>query len=1387
MGDSSISMLANRKLSRVNETVINFKNRLAKIFDKKREDNSSIDSLRLLRELQKNASDIESLTKKLIDLKESLIDQTNYIKNDTKNCSHSIYHIHTAIFNTKERLIKEVAWVKSLATTLIPAKIVNEESIVQKGQILIEQIKQIDLKGSLKSVYEHLNASDELSERVLKYQEPWLKIQKEIGELKKRIKHFNDLINDSNRWIAEAGDKTVRLEQNYVGLTNTYKEILLFNKKLNDLNGTIDNLLQKAKEQNEKSKKVLNDELDNLNVDKQYEELLIKFDKMQEQRNQLSEEMEKLQKLVVNALTNVDNVAINATKVVNSFKDTKSYSQDSVKAANSFLSIKETIDNSLNFINNAEDLISETNTLLNIGNKTKLSKADSYNLKTTAMNNQVKINNEIGVKLNATKNRLNDLNHKLNEYLNSQKNIRDHITDLQNSKLKQTSDTVISLSDKAISFSDSYKAKLNEKEKALLDELYSQTSEFDSKVKNGSSALRGILVFHRAIDSTLPTLLTEIEKTPAKLDRINKTQSQLDQSLSSIKKQVKTARAIANRIDLGLEIKPNTYVELRAHPSQLIPGTYTKLSLYFRPFVANGLIAYLGNPKSIKSTAQSDQYQKPLLNDYLALELRERRVALIMDVGSEAMVVLHDTQVQLNEWYYIEVEVIGKHVQLKLRSTSDQIDKILTSHLQGTFTVFNLDRLNSKLYLGGIPKNIELQDKIENVDFDGEIQQVTLGETKLGLWNFVNGKNNNRGIYKKEAAFKNLNNLSENSAVKFNGKAYAQLDGTGFDLRRETDLFMQFKTLSSEGLLFLVIGELKYLSVELEQGKLVVKIDLDSGKALIRSKESVNDGNWHLLQVSRFEKEIIVKLDSKEIDSKDTGGRDVYLETDGQFYFGGYPNGHLFEDRVTKIGFNGCLRNIQIGTRLVKLDKDDRNISPGVEFGCSENVVRELSFEKRGFITMPSKMNEINQISLKFRTKDANGLLFFASNRNMSEFLAIYLNNSALVFKSQPGETISSSRNTERQFNDNLWHYLTATRTRNIMRLDLDDKFVYQPSTQQQVVYSSLNLDDNSIYFGGVDKDKTETLDGLDLPTSFIGCLGDVNLNEDLENFALSKRKMNVLLVSCLKENNEIDSEEPISIAPDSTQSPDDNLDIDPRMKPIMTTTTTEEPDIPGKKKRPIRGCKLPVRPNEEKYATLNGGLKYGEKMTSRTETKLEESKIKEIEKETRIDFKFNSLASSGLLVLLADNKLIDHTMIYLNDNKLYCSFNLGSGQLLMNSENELTQNEWHRVSIVREAKNVTITIDDKKEIINDMLTGDKTSLNVNPVLYVGGLSNELIEQVSGKLKISYSQFNGCINDLKLNSDLYLLDLEDSYDDVKLCDSNPVTNEEGVFFKGIFF
>lgn len=198
------------------------------------------------------------------------------------------------------------------------------------------------------------------------------------------------------------------------------------------------------------------------------------------------------------------------------------------------------------------------------------------------------------------------------------------------------------------------------------------------------------------------------------------------------------------------------------------------------------------------------------------------------------------------------------------------------------------------------------------------------------------------------------------------------------------------------------------------------------------------------------------------------------------------------------------------------------------------------------------------------------------------------------------------------------------------------------------------------------------------------------------------------------------------------------------------------------------------------------GGLKYGARRTGRTEVILEADKTKELERDAKIEFKFKSSGESGFLLLLVDNKFIDHTLVYLLRGKLYSSFNLGSGTLELECDVELSTSgsQWHRVLITRESQEVKILIDDR-EVKSGSLPGDKTSLNVNPVLYVGGLPNDLIERASAKMKENlYSSFEGCIKDVKLNSDLHLLDLDESFDGVEYCEVNYSESEEGIFFRG---
>lgn len=86
---------------------------------------------------------------------------------------------------------------------------------------------------------------------------------------------------------------------------------------------------------------------------------------------------------------------------------------------------------------------------------------------------------------------------------------------------------------------------------------------------------------------------------------------------------------------------------------------------------------------------------------------------------------------------------VGRNIKLSIRESLDNgTDAVHTKEavLPGQHTIFNLDREKSKLYVGGAPAGAGLQG-INYQAFDGQIEEVMIGDTPIGLWNFVDAQN----------------------------------------------------------------------------------------------------------------------------------------------------------------------------------------------------------------------------------------------------------------------------------------------------------------------------------------------------------------------------------------------------------------------------------------------------------------------------------------------------------------------------------------------------------------------------------------------------------------------------------------------------------------------
>lgn len=71
---------------------------------------------------------------------------------------------------------------------------------------------------------------------------------------------------------------------------------------------------------------------------------------------------------------------------------------------------------------------------------------------------------------------------------------------------------------------------------------------------------------------------------------------------------------------------------------------------------------------------------------------------------------------------------------------------VAEQQLSGPLMIFNLEKDKSKIFVGGFPSKYAMQNDVRDFNaFQGEVEDVVVGNTPVSLWNFVDGFNNNNG------------------------------------------------------------------------------------------------------------------------------------------------------------------------------------------------------------------------------------------------------------------------------------------------------------------------------------------------------------------------------------------------------------------------------------------------------------------------------------------------------------------------------------------------------------------------------------------------------------------------------------------------------------------
>jgi laminin alpha 3/5 len=1263
----------------------------------------------------------------------------------------------------------------------------NIDRRIAEAEWLLQEVKNKTFEEYHNSSKLHLEEALVLLERINQFKEPSFANKEQINVTMNNvvnvIKLFSELMNrsqDALRTIVKAEEfnrqiQNRQLDQNINILKTNNEEVL--------------SLINKANELLDETKKSLTS-AETLIIDLvQMSKRLETDDKgLNNYMSKAQNEVTEVKPLVENAKSHAFSLKQQMDQLDKLFLDTRNKANEPLRAANAYNSIVESLENASKSAE--ETLISAQKA----PSDTKIEEVAKNKERSTELKGEVqklsrKIDNELENPLKKAIEIVNQIENQISTSTNNHTFIKGEL-DKSQSSLGAEASQVAEKAGIAAKKSDEEISKL-----ALRIEEMKKNTENMSQVWNDvNSAVRQSQSYINHISTFSPDT-NRIDKIKINYEKLKALRDGVGNKIADLKRKIDLARHQTNRIKLGAEFYPNSTLQLHNPDGFTKSATYTRLSLFFRTKDPNGLLAYIGNPVAVtQKTKQKrsgpdedeDEDHKLALSrriisfDYLSLELHSGNVVLNWDLGAgNSNPIVNTKYVYDGEWHQVIVERIGKSVTLTVRTQGEE-DSVTEGSSLGPSSVFNLDQQNSRIFIGGIPDNVQVQSAIKYRRFIGSIEEVMLGDNPLGLWNYQ--ESNNVFVAKEREA---LVNLTPSDGLRFDGSGYAILSRGRQNFAKETYVRLKFRTFAKEGLLFLIGHERDFLALEIREGKVVFKYELGSAPYVLTSNETYNDGQWHSINANRFEKEGALSVDGQLIVHGEAIGISTELSTSDDIYIGGFPKEHPFYE-VTNLDFEGCIKELQIGTEQQNLNNHKEAI--GVVPGCPITVSRTASFsnESTGYIAIDSNLNlDRNvQITLKFKTLNPRGLLFYVANNDHSSHLAIYLDEGTLTLRVQPGGVI---RTEHRTYNDNQWHYITATFTPERLRLDVDDvnSFTIETTEKNELKFGS----SKTIYFGGVSSEiSSDSRFVRTIPTSFIGCFGDATVNEKFQNFADTNIRPNASLTSCpladLENNGIENSEEEIKALTDSFKSTDKPVSIIDSTSPLppLTSIAPEQPP-------PIGQCKLSPVPARDLTPSPENAIRFGDTHWSRHEFMISSEVANGLNDESGFQIEFKTTQDEGVIFYVTSSNHIDFVGLYLLEGKVHYSWDCGSGRAIIVSNSNYSDGQWHKVTFSRKGRNGILRIDDGREDYMGASAGNTNSLNVKSPIYIGGIPEQLsrsarnnlrgVDKTGPLLSFVVTSFPGCLRELSVHGNKYEFGVESVGYEVSKCTNNV---EVGSFF-----
>uniref|UniRef100_A0A8D8V989 Neurexin-4 n=2 Tax=Cacopsylla melanoneura TaxID=428564 RepID=A0A8D8V989_9HEMI len=309
-------------------------------------------------------------------------------------------------------------------------------------------------------------------------------------------------------------------------------------------------------------------------------------------------------------------------------------------------------------------------------------------------------------------------------------------------------------------------------------------------------------------------------------------------------------------------------------------------------------------------------YSRGTQGDFFALQLRDNRLLLNLDLGSGVMTSLSvGSLLDDNIWHDVVISRTKKDITLS-------VDRVLIHGLiKGEFSRLNLNR---EFYIGGVPNKQE--GLIVSQNFTGCMENLYINATNL--FQHIKYAYDSEDYWLMQKYFKvnTISNCPEPPIVPVTFTttgSYARLKG--YEGMKQMNVTFSFRTYENNGLLvfhkFLSDGHVK---LYLEGGK--IKVEIVTGgnpKALLNNfDDEFNDGKWHTVILTINTNQLVLNVDGRAMKTT----RLLQMSTGAVYMIAGGVHG--------TIGFVGCMRMITVdGNYRLPTDWKEG------EYCCQDQVV----------------------------------------------------------------------------------------------------------------------------------------------------------------------------------------------------------------------------------------------------------------------------------------------------------------------------------------------------------------------------------------------------------------------------------------------------------------